>query len=227
MRPRNQQKRQNKEAKAARRRLIEKKKEAEEQDKQQPQPTKKVFHADHVRDVKNYINRLKKKITLPFEIEALRKGSVSSVVIINKDGRQRELLPDKPGQHKILCHSSVAKVITSKMCVIAKITQHERITDEGRKWIDGSWSIAPCSPAMLVGTTVQHVRRRPLWFLRRYWYEISFDGRVQPAGMFYDYDISPLTCRRKMYVTHEFIKVRNKDAENDYFRFWRDKKNII
>jgi hypothetical protein len=186
----------------------------------------KVFHADHVRDVKNYISRLKQRITLPFEIKTLRKGQISKVLIINREGKERELLPNRPGVYKILCHGSVAKVMTSQMCIISKITQHERVTEGVRTWIDGSWSIAPCAPAMLNGTTVQHVRRRPFFFLRRYWYEISFDGRVQPASLFYDYDINPLTTRQTLFITHEFVKVRHSDAENDYFRFWRYKHNI-
>ena len=224
-RPRNAKKRAQRNAKESHRRIMQQKKELEQQQPQQEEK-KKIFHKENVADVKKYIKRLKQKITLPFEIEALRKGGISKVVIINREGKERELLPNIPGTYKILCHSRVAKVITSDMCVIAKITQHERITDDGRQWLDGSWSIAPCSPAMLNGTTIQHVRRRPLWFLRRYWYEISFDGRVQPASLFYDYDINPLTKKQTMFVTHEFIKVKNKDAENDYFRFWRYKKNI-
>lgn len=199
----------------------------------------KVFHADHVRDVKNYINRLKQKITLPFQVKTLRRGKVSTVLIINRDGRERELLPDRPGDHRVLCHRSVARTITSSMCVFSKITQSERIVKstvplpdgtqkevEHREFIDGSWTIAPCAPAMLNGTTVQHVRRRPFFFLRRYWYEISFDGRVQPGGLFYDYGISPLTRRQRLYITHEYIPVRHFDAENDYFRFWRYKSSI-
>lgn len=255
-RPRNVRKRSQREAKKEHRRIMQQKRETELKDKENVSspyggdkrgasspstggqrgsslPPKqgglggsKVFHADHVRDVKNYINRLKQRITLPFEIQALRKGEISKVVIINREGKERELLPDRPGVYKILCHAKVAKVITSQMCIISKITQHERITDSVRKWIDGSWSIAPCSPAMLNGTTVQHVRRRPFFFLRRYWYEISFDGRVQPASLFYDYDINPLTTRQTLYITHEFVKVRHSDAENDYFRFWRYKHNI-
>lgn len=236
-RPRNARKRSNREARQSHKRIMQQKHEAEQSsvssgttatEDSKPQ---KVFHADHVRDVKNYISRLKQKIDLPFKIEALRKGKITTVIILNKDGKERELLPDKQGTHKILCHGSVARAITSNMCVITKITKNERkIQNEDGEfewlWIDGSWSIAPCSPEMLTGTTVQHVRKRPFWLFRRYWYEISFDGRVQPGSLFYDYHIDPLTQRMKMYVTHEFIQVRYKNAENDYFRFWLDKKNI-
>ena len=189
---------------------------------------KKVFHADTVREVKERIARMKQRITLPFTIQPLREGKVTSVLVINRDGKERELLPDRPGRHVILCHSSMAKVIVTNMCVFAKITQHERIDkDNGqRQWIDGSWSIAPCHPAMLNGTTVQHLRRRPFWFLRRYWYEISFDGRVQPGSLFYDYDIDPATRRQRLYVTHEYVPIRNSDSRNDYFRFWRYRSAI-
>ena len=240
-RPRNARKRSNREARQSHKRIMQQKKDAEKQDAENNSPgsrstatdnkPQKVFHADHVRDVKKYISRLKQKIDLPFKIEALRKGKITTVIILNKDGKERELLPDKQGVHKILCHGSIARAITSNMCVITKITQNERKVkgNDGNDeyiWIDGSWSIAPCSPEMLTGTTVQHLRKRPFWFLRRYWYEISFDGRVQPGSLFYDYRIDPLTRRLKMYVTHEFIQVRYKDAENDYFRFWLDKKNI-
>lgn len=256
-RPRNVIKRQRRTANEAHKRIMQQKKEAEtvapqqavgsaaakKKDSAPPSPSgrageglPKVFHADHVRDVKNYISRLKQKITLPFQVKTLRRGKVSTVLIINRDGRERELLPDIPGDHRVLCHGSVARTITSSMCVFSKITQSERIVKskvtlgdgtekevENREFIDGSWTIAPCSPAMLNGTTVQHVRRRPFFFLRRYWYEISFDGRVQPGGLFYDYGISPLTRRKRLYITHEYIHVRYSDAENDYFRFWLHK----
>lgn len=227
-RPRNVIKRQRREQREQHKRLMRQKEEAKNNPDTEPAPKEKqkIFHADHVKDVKDYIKRLNKKIKLPFTVDTLRKGKVSDVLVINIDGRVRELFPDIPPKHKILCHGKVARVITSGMCVFAKITQHERIDAEtGREWIDGSWTIAPCSPAMLNGTTVQHVRRRKWFFLHRYWYEISFDGRVQPASLFYDYDIDPTTTKQRFYVTHEYIKVRNSNVENDYFRFWKNKTN--
>ncbi len=229
LRPRNIQRRQRRNARKEHKQLIQKKQEAQQQSQQtatDKQPQQKVFHAKTVKEVKERIRRIKQKITLPFEIKALSEGKVSDVIILNRDGKQRELLPDKPGCHKILCHAEVAKVITSNMCVFSKITQHERFCDGNRQWIDGSWSIAPCHPAMLNGTTVQHLRRRPFWFLRRYWYEISFDGRVQPGSLFYDYDISPIVRRQRMFLTHEYIQIRNSQARNDYFRFWRYRDSI-
>lgn len=250
-RPRNVIKRQRRAAREAHKRILQQKKETEtaaakKKDSAPPSPSgrageglPKVFHAENVQKVKNYISRLKQKITLPFQVHTLRRGKISTVLIINRDGRERELLPDRPGDHRVLCHRSVARTITSSMCVFSKITQSERIIKPGdtlpdgtvseverREFIDGSWTIAPCAPAMLNGTTVQHVRRRPFFFLRRYWYEISFDGRVQPGGLFYDYGISPLTRRQRLYITHEYIPVRHSDAENDYFRFWRYKSSI-
>lgn len=227
LRPRNIQRRQRRKAREEHKRIMQKKEQAEQQPPaDKPQPQQKVFHAKTVREVRERIKRIKQKITLPFEIKALREGEVSQVLILNRDGKVRELLPDKPGCHKILCHAKVAKVIKSSMCVLSKITQHERYVDGNRQWIDGSWSIAPCHPAMLNGTTVQHVSRRPFWFLRRYWYEISFDGRVQPGSLFYDYDISPLKRRQLMFLTHEFIQIRNSTERNDYFRFWRYRASI-
>ena len=227
-RPRNVIKRQKREQREQHKRLMKQKEEAMNKPDTEPaKDSQKTFHASHVKEVKDYIKRLNKKIKLPFAVDTLRKGKVSDVLVINIDGRAREILPDVPAKHKILCHGNVARVITSGMCVFAKITQHERIDAEnGREWIDGSWTIAPCSPAMLNGTTVQHVRRRKWFFLHKYWYEISFDGRVQPASLFYDYDVDPLTPKRRFYVTHEYIQVRNSNVENDYFRFWKNKIHI-
>ena len=234
LRPRNIKRRTNRQARQQHKRLMAQKREAEENAVPDGSPSgndahidkKKVFHADVAREVRQRIARMKEKITLPFRIESLRRGQISKVLIINIDGKQRELLPDKPGCHKILCHASLAKVITSGVCVFTKITEHEQIEGESRKWIDGSWIISPCTPAMLRGTTVQHVQRRPFRFLRRYWYEISFDGRVQPAGMFYDYDIDPLKRKQVFYVTREYVKVKNTQHENNFLRFWRFKKSI-
>lgn len=225
LRPRNIRKRQSREARKSHKRLMAEKRKAEasavDGDKS------KVFHAGAVAEVKKRIARIKESVKNPFRIESLRRGVISRVLVINRDGKKRELLPDKPDRHVILCHGCVAKVITSGVCVFSKVTQHEYISDEGtRSWIDGSWTIAPCSPAMLRGTTVQHVRRRSWFFLRRYWYEISFDGRVQPAGMFYDYDIDPRRPQQSFYVTHEYIPVKGSEMENSWLRFWLKKKNI-
>lgn len=190
----------------------------------QQSPLQKVVHTETVKKVKERIARIKEKITLPFKVETMSKGAVSKVKVINKEGKERQLLPDRPSRHVMLCHGPMAKVITSGMCVFSKITQHEEIDEQGnRTWIDGSWTIAPCHPAMLRGTTVQHVSRRKWFFLRRYWYEITFDGRVQPGAMFYDYDIDPAARSHTFYVSHEAVTVKGTDKENTFFRFWRHK----
>ncbi len=225
MRPRNAQRRVQKAKKEAHKRIMQQKREAEENDNATSEVINKnkVFHKDAVRAAKERIQRLKKTITLPLKVHTLKKGKTSTVLVQARDGKQRQLFPDKPSRHRILCHGCVAKAITSNVCVFSKITQHEEITDGSRRWIDGSWTIAPCTPAMLRGTTVQHVRRRRFFFLHRYHYEISFDGRVQPAAMFYDYDIDPATKKYRFFITHEFVKVKHTDHENDFFRFWRNR----
>lgn len=233
LRPRNIRKREKREARKTHKQIMAKKKEAEEAAKDgQPQQAidkNKVFHADVVRQAKERIARMKEKIPLPLFIQSLRRGKVSKVLVINRDGKRRELLPDRPDRHVILCHGRVAKVIRSSVCVFNKVTEHEEIDEEKdtRRWIDGSWTLAPCTPAMLRGTTVQHVSRRRWWFLHRYWYQISFDGRVQPAGMFFDYDIDPACRSQEFFVTHEYVKVEKyQDRENDFLRFWLRKENI-
>ena len=229
LRPRNIRKRERRQSRQQHKQIMASKREAEKNGvPQEATDQKKVFHKSVVDAAKQRIARMKEKITLPFQIESLRRGQISKCLVINRDGRKRELLADIPDRHVILCHGRVAKVITSNVCVFTKITEHEEISEstQKRRWIDGSWVLNPCSPAMLRGTTVQHVRRRPWWFLRRYWYEISFDGRVQPAGMFYDYDIDPLRKRQSFFITHEYVKLRKTDEENDFLRFWLRKENI-
>ena len=224
MRPRNVNRRLQKEKKQAHKRIMQSKREAEKNET--TAPPKKVFHKETVDAVKKRIQRLKQTIQLPLQVKTLKRGTSSVVLVQSRDGKQRQLFPDRPPRHRLLCHGCVARAITSRVCVFSKITQHEEISGDNRRWIDGSWTIAPCTPAMLRGTTVQHVRRRRLFFLHRFWYEITFDGRVQPAAMFYDYDIDPAIKKHKFYVTHEFVKVKNTDHENDFFRFWRDTPNL-
>jgi hypothetical protein len=104
--------------------------------------------------------------------------------------------------------------------MLVRITKNE---DSQGNIIDGSWAIVPAEYRMMRATTIQHMRRRPFFFLRRYWYEIDFDGRVQPAHMFFDYGLNPAERSQRFYVTHEYVPVRNQDAQNDYFRFWHKK----
>ncbi len=197
---------------------------------------------------KNYSHGLKaakeriaaryKKFDLPVAIDTIRKPfdrlfgffglsrllrlgrGYTSCLIINRDGHARDFMPDKPGRHVILCHRDIARHLVSEVCMLVRITSN---TDEDGHTIDGSWAITPAEYVMMRATTIQHLRLRPWFFLHRYWYEISFDGRVQPAHLFYDYGLNPLLKRKRMYVTHEYVPVRNQDATNDYFRFWKNK----
>lgn len=144
----------------------------------------------------------------------------TSCLVINRDGRARDFLPDVPGNHRILVHRCIAKQLVSGVCMLVRITLNE---DKDGNVIDGSWAIVPAEYRMMKATTIQHLKRRPFFFFRRYWYEISFDGRVQPAHMLYDYGLNPTAEKTRFHVTHEFVKVRNQDATNDYFRFWHQK----
>ena len=166
-----------------------------------------------------------KTVCLPF-YGALRlfRRRYTSVLVINRDGKPRDFLPDKPGRHVILCHRTIARCLVSHVCMLVRITANE---DADGHNIDGSWAIVPAQYAMMRTTTIQHLRRRPFFFLRRYWYEISFDGRVQPAHMLFDYNIDPTAQRTHFYVTHEYVPVRNTDEENDYFRFWHNKPSKV
>lgn len=189
---------------------------------------KRVYNSG-MKEVKERINAINARFTLPDSIKTacrplsrmLRLGrNLTTVVIINRDGKKRSFLPDKPGDHRILCHRSIARHLVSGVCMFVRVTKN---MDEGGNTIDGSWAIVPAQYALSRTTTIQHLRRRPFFFLRRYWYEISFDGRVQPAHLLFDYGLNPLLRRKRMYVTREYIPVRRQDATNDYFRFWHHK----
>lgn len=182
--------------------------------------TKKVF--SHGMDfVKERLAQMKESgRKRPEKINTVRLPFRSSCLVLNRDGKERELLPDMKPCHKILVHRSVAKVMLSKVCLLLRITANE--TDDGR-YIDGSWVISPVDYRMLGTTTIQHVRLRPWFFLRRYWYEIDFDGRVQPASLFYDYRLDVQSTRQRLWLTREYVPVAKEDAYNDYFRLWRDK----
>lgn len=144
----------------------------------------------------------------------------TTVLVINRDGRVRDFLPDVPGDHRILVHGCIAKKLVSGVCMLVRITKNE---DSDGNIIDGSWAIVPAEYRMMRATTIQHLKRRPWFFLRRYWYEISFDGRVQPAHMLFDYGLNPIAEKTRFHVTHEFVPVRDQDITNDYFRFWHKK----
>lgn len=176
----------------------------------------KVFHAGIDKAIRERIKRMHQKFTLPKSIDSLVHPRISEVLVVNKDARSRELLPDVPSRHVMLCHRSLASVVSSDVAMFSKITSD----------IDGSWILRPVDVQMLNQTTVQHVRRRRFWFLRRYGYEISFDGRVEPAMMLFDYGIDPTRCRQRFFVSNEKVPIRNSDKYNTFFRFWRDRKNI-
>lgn len=200
--------------------------------------SKVVYHDDSFKDkskqvfshgmdyVRERLAKSKEQFVLPESIKSVRLWFSNlrrrtSCLVINRDGRRREFLPDVPPRHKILVHGCVARVMVSKVCMLVRITANRyRDTDE---YIDGSWAITPAEWRMINATTLQHVRRRPWFFLRRYWYEISFDGRVQPAHLFYDYETDPTTRRRRMWITREYVEVAKTDKLNDYFRLWKHK----
>lgn len=193
----------------------------------------KVAYTHGLQQMKDRVAAINAKYELPERINTLRQSFArwmrfwpfcdqyhTTVRIINRDGKARDFLPDRPGDHRILCHRSIARHLVSQCCMLVRITAN---TDSEGRPIDGSWAIVPAQYAMMRTTTIQHLRRRPFFFLRRYWYEISFDGRVQPAHLLFDYNLNPTARRTTLYVTHEYVPVRGRDEENDYFRFWATK----
>jgi hypothetical protein len=191
---------------------------------------RKKVYSHGLAEAKERIKAINAKFNLPERIStALKpfKGALrfcckdyTSCLITNRDGRVREFLPDTPGDHRILVHRSVARQMVSGVCMLVRITANE---DKDGNTIDGSWAIVPAQYRMMNATTIQEVRRRPFFFLRRYWYEITFDGRVQPAHLLFDYGLNPMARRTRFYITHEYVPVRKQDATNDYFRFWHHK----
>lgn len=182
--------------------------------------TKKVFSSG-MKFVKERLASKNKHYDLPEKIDSVRHPMLTTCVVINRDGRERQLLPDVPSCHKILVHGCVAKEMVSKVCILVRITDtHSKETDE---FLDGNWAITPAEWRMINATTIQHVRRRRWFWLRRYWYEISFDGRVQPAHMLFDYDMDPLSKKTRFWITREYVPVAKTDKLNDYFRFWKKK----
>jgi hypothetical protein len=199
---------------------------------------KVVYHDDSFKDkskrvfshgmeyVKERLAKSKENFELPESVNTVRLWLSNlhrrtTCLIINRDGRQREFMPDVRPKHKILVHGCVARVMVSKVCMLVRITANR--TKDTDEFIDGSWAATPAEWRMINATTIQYVRLRPWFFLRRYWYEITFDGRVQPAHLFYDYEMDPTTKRRRMWITREFVEVAKTDKLNDYFRFWKHK----
>lgn len=198
-------------------------KEASTKEEEKP---KKVFHKEAFDRVQKMIDHLHAKAKLPEKLVMARRNYLSTVCVINREGKKRELLADKKGRHVMLCHGKMARIFVNDVCIFAKI-QKSITKGEGEnaseEWHDGSWSICPAKVAMSNSTTIQDVRLRPWFFLHRYWYEITFDGRVQPAMMFSDYNLNPERKKQHFFVTREYVKVRNQNAENDYLRFWLHK----
>ena len=157
---------------------------------------------------------------LPKFIKSTRDKLLTTALLVNKDGHQHAFLPDRPPRHCLLVHRNVARALVSGCCMFARITSN--VDDDGNI-IDGSWAITPAEYRMMQATTIQTLRRRPFWFLRRYHYEISFDGRVQPAHLLYDYGLNPESRRQRLFVTREYVPIRGSDKKNDYFRLWLHK----
>lgn len=186
--------------------------------------TKKVF-SHGMQAVKERLSKKNAHYELPERIITERRPLLTSCLIINREGRERAFLPDKKPQYKILCHGSVVRDMVSKCCMLLRITgNHTKDTDE---YIDGSWAITPAMYSMMATTTIQKVRRRPFWFFRRYWYEISFDGRVQPAHLLFDYELDPTAKKTRLWITREYVPIVHTDRFNDYFRFWRFKPSKL
>lgn len=178
--------------------------------------TKRVFSSG-IKAARERIAEAKKVITLPTFIATVRRKLRTTALLINVDGHKRTFLPDYRGRHCLLVHRNIARELVSSVCMFVRITAN---FDDNGKRLDGSWAIVPAQYEMINATTIQHLRLRPFFFLRRYWYEISFDGRVQPAHLLYDYGIDPERRRQRLHVTREYLPVRNTDETNDYFRLW-------
>lgn len=177
---------------------------------------KRIFTSG-LKAAKERIQEAKKKIKLPLSINTVRRDLRTTAILINVDGHSRKFLPDYKGRHRLLVHGNIARHLVSSVCMFVRITANK---DADGHTIDGSWAMVPAQYDMINATTIQHLRRRPLFFFHRYWYEISFDGRVQPAHLLYDYGLDPELRSQRLYVTREYVPVRKTDDANDYFRLW-------
>ena len=186
--------------------------------------TKKVF-SHGMQAVRERLSKKNAHHELPERIITERRPLRTSCLIINREGRERAFLPDKQPCYKILVHGSVVRDMVSACCMLLRITANR--TKDTDEYIDGSWAITPAAYSMMATTTIQHVRRRPWFFLRRYWYEISFDGRVQPAHLLFDYELDPTAKKTRLWITREYVPIVHTDRFNDYFRFWRFKPSNL
>lgn len=184
---------------------------------------RKVSGGSVMRQIRERIARKNKTIQLPDTITTTRQPLLTTALLINRDGHPRSFLPDRPARHCLLVHRSVAKQLLSGVCMFVRITSN---LDADGNTIDGSWAIVPAEYRMMQATTIQYLRRRPFFFLRRYHYEISFDGRVQPAHLLFDYGLNPMARRQRLYITREYVPIRNTNKLNTFFRFWLKKPPI-
>jgi len=182
--------------------------------------TKKVFTSG-MKAVKERIAKKNAKYDLPERIITKRRPLRTTCLIINREGKQRAFLPDKKPCYKILVHRNIVRDMVSNVCMLLRITANQK--KETQEYIDGSWAITPAAYHLMANTTIQHVKRRPFFFLRKYWYEISFDGRVQPAYLLFDYELDPTAKKTRLWITREYVPIKKTDRFNDYFRFWRNK----
>ena len=170
---------------------VKKLREQKAQEPQQPITVHETQADKNFKKVQKVLDRMHAKAKLPDFLSMARHKLLSTVCVINHPGKQRSLLPDKKGRYVMLCHRKMAKVFTANVCLLVKIQKsfieikHKKLTDgteydTEERWQDGSWSIVPCRADKGNYTTIQEVRLRPWFFLHRYWYEISFDGRVEP-----------------------------------------------
>lgn len=178
---------------------------------------RKVVHQGVVNQAKQRIKDMHKKFALPEFIHTLRKGKVTDCMLVNLDGKERAFLPNKAPGHYLYVHANIARALVSGVCMFARVTKNK---DKDGNIIDGSWALVPAEYEMMQATTIQSVERRTFWFLRKYHYRITFDGRVQPAHLLWDYGINPAKKHQRLYVTREYVPVRKTDKSNDYFRFW-------
>lgn len=182
--------------------------------------TKRVY-TEGINFAKERIQKAKEVFKLPLHINTIRRKMRTNVILLNKDGHKHDFMPDYPGRHCLLVHKDIAKKLLSNVCMFVRITDNR---DENDNPIDGSWAIVPAEYKMMMTTTIQHLKKRKWFLFHRYWYEISFDGRVQPAHLLFDYDMDPTARRTRLWISNEYVPVRgSENTFNEYFRFWKNK----
>lgn len=180
----------------------------------------KVAGGKALRYLKQRIAEKTRKYKLPLRVHSFRKPLLTSCLLINRDARQRAFLPDKQPRHCLLVTDAVAHMLVSGVCMFVRITAN---IDADGHTIDGSWAIVPAEYRMMQATTIQTLHRRTFAFLRRYPYEISFDGRVQPAHLLFDYGLNPLAKKQRLWITEEYVQIKNTNKYNNFLRFWLHK----